>query len=340
MKMMSKRTTLALAGILTLVMMAVVGSGCSQDSQSEPAPARIGKQQEHEQRKADLVLQFSDDFSQNYGPPDYFDLTRWTRVKTARARTEDGYWLLEVGGPPPLGPGDIDFGGFGTTERSFNPGLAGTNGVEITVADLSHERDLPEEPEKPGELSLVHAWSLTVGNWRGLVGEQGEKDRGVQLHFDLLRPDGLFVYLVRGILPEDFDKYPMDGFGRRASPGGRTRDLSPREQRELHEKEIEHGGIFISVPTLILACRVYRTEQEINEILGHSRRWGLYLTDDANTVYWTLDGQVMDSVDIAGYFSSSPESVQDGALLTVMGVASFQLNTWRMDDLEILVSPL
>ena len=336
---MNKRTALALAGILTLVMMAVAGSGCSQDSQSEPAPARIGKQQEHEQRKADLVLQFSDDFSQDYGPPDYFDLTRWTRVDTARARTENGYWLLEVGDPPPPGPGDIAIGGFGTTERSFNRGLAGTNGVEITVADLSPVGDDPQELE-PGELSLVHAWSLTVGNWRGVVGGQGEKDRGVQLHFDLLYPDGLFVYLVRGLVPEDFEKYPIDGFRPADSPGGRNQGLSAREQRELHEQEIAHGGVFISVPCLSLAARVYRSEQEIQEILGRSRRWGLYLTDDANTVYWTLDGQVMDSVDIAGYFSSSPESVQDGAFLTVMGAASFQLNTWRMDDLEILVSPL
>ncbi len=47
----------------------------------------------------------------------------------------------------------------------------------------------------------------------------------------------------------------------------------------------------------------------------------------------------MDSVDIAGYFSSSPESVQDGAFVTVMGVGSFQLNTWKMDDLQIYASP-
>ena len=97
--------------------------------------------------------------------------------------------------------------------------------------------------------------------------------------------------------------------------------------------------MFISEPAFSLAARVYRTEQEIQEILGRSSRWGLYLTDDANTVYWTLDGQVTDSVDITGYFSSSPESVQDGAFLSVMGVGLFQRNTWKMDDLEIYVSP-
>ena len=330
---MSNRICRALVGALTVVTIGVAGSGCRQGSESEPAPYRTGKQQEHEQRKADLVVRFSDDFSRDYGPPDEFDLTRWTRIREGRARTEDGYWLLEVGGPPPPGPGDIALGGFATAERSFNPGLAGTNGLEITLADLSHERDLPEELE-PGELALIHAWSLTVGSWHGLVGGQGEKERGVQLHFDLLRPDGLFVYLVRGLVPEDFEKYPRDGFGREGSE-----DLNERELRELHEEAIEKGGAFVTVPCLSLAARVYRSEQEMNEILGHSRRWGLYLTDDANTVYWTLDGQVMDSVDIAGYFSSSPESVQDGAFVTVMGVGSFQLNTWKMDDLQIYASP-
>ena len=84
--------------------------------------------------------------------------------------------------------------------------------------------------------------------------------------------------------------------------------------------------------------RVYRSQQEIQDKLGRSHRYGLYLKDDANTVYWTLDGQVMDEVDISGYFNSSLESVQDGAFLSVIGVACFQRNSWKMDDLEIRVS--
>ena len=323
---MSKRIGRALAGVLTVVTIGVAGSGCRQDSEREPEPSRIGKQQEHEQRKADLVLQFSDDFSKEYDPPDYFDMTRWTRMGTGQARTEDGYWLLDVLRPP-----EVAVGGFATTESSFNPGLAGTNGVEITLADFSHEGDNPEELE---QMMLVQAWSLTLGSWQGQLGGQGEKDRGVQLHFDLILPNGLFVYLVRGLVPEDFDKYPRDGYG-----AGGPKDLSERELRQLHEDAVEQGGVFISESAFSLAARVYRTEQEIQEILGRSRRWGLYLTDDANTVYWTLDGQVLDSVDITGYFSSSPESVQDGAFLSVMGVGLFQRNTWKMDDLEIYVSP-
>ncbi len=328
---MNKRTHWAPAG--ALVLLAIGLSGCGQESETtEQDLFRIGPQEEHEARKAALALQFRDDFSEGA-----FDMARWTQLESAGARMEDGQWLMELLRGPPPGPGEVVLGGFGTTERAFNPGLVGTNGVEITLAGFSHEEDYPEEMEEPGQ--LVHAWSLTVAGWRGLVGGQADDQRGVQLHLDLLRDDGLFVYLVRGIVPEDFERYPKDGFGRRESPDGRDQKLTPAELRELHEKEIEHGGIFISVPTLVLAARIYRTEQEIQDLLGRSRRWGLYLTDDDGTVYWTLDDQVMDTIDISGYFDSGRESVQEGAFLTVMGVASYQQNTWRMDDLEVYTSP-
>ena len=337
---MSERVYGTVVGVLKVVMIGVAGFGCKPVPEGEPdtsqAESRVGKQAEHEQRKANLVLQFSDEFNQEYGPPDHFDLKRWTLLEKGQARTEDGYWLLEILPEPLPGPGEIFFGGLATTERYFNRGLTGTNGVEITLADFTYQGDYPEAPENPGGLMLIHAWSLTVGSWQGLVGGQPdkEKDRGVQLHFDLLPPDGLFLYLVRGLVPEDFDKYPRDGFGL-----PEAKDMGERELRVLHEEAINRGGSYVTVPCLALATRVYRTEQEINEILGRSRRYGLYLSDDANTVYWTLDGEVMDSIDITGYFSSNPESVRDGAFLTVMGVGGFQRNTWRMDDLEIYASP-
>ncbi len=184
-------------------------------------------------------------------------------------------------------------------------------------------------------MRLIQAWGLTVANRRGQTGGQTdqEKDRGVQLHFDLILPSGLYVYLVRGLVPGDFDRYPRDGY----VPGGRE-DLSADERRQLHEDAVEQGGPFVTFDCVALASRVYRSEREMKEILEHSHRWGLFLTDDANTVYWTLDGQVMDSVDIAGYFSSRPESVREGAFLSVMGVALFERNTWKMDDLEIYAS--
>ena len=332
---MSKGIKRVLLGALTLLTLGV--SGCRQEPEKMPMEARMGPQEEHEARKAGLAVRFRDDFSQKYDPLEPLGMTRWTQLESGRSRTEDGFWLMDVWRDPPPGPGAVALGGLATTERTLHPELAGTNAVEITLAEFIHEKDYPIEMEAPDQ--LVHAWSLTVASWQGLVGGQSDDQRGVQLHLDLLRDDGLFVYLVRGILPEDFEKYPMDGFGLRDSQDGRDQNLSPSQLRKLHEKEIAHGGVFISVPTLILACRVYRTEEGIQDIIGRPRRWGLYLTDDANSVYWTLDDQVMDTRDISGYFGSSPGAIQDGAFLTVMGVASYQRNTWRMDDLEILGSP-
>ena len=338
---MSKRVFRRWMGVLGAAALVIAGPGCGDPSQEAPAteaPAveetaapSLVTQAEHEATKAKLTVQYSDDFNQAYGPPDQFDLKRWTRMPTARARIRDGHWLLEVERAPPPGPGEAVLGGFGTTGKYFNPGLAGTNGAEVTVGVFSHE-DYPEEMNEKGQ--LVQAWSITLGSWHGFVGGQEDEDRGIQLHFDLLRDDGLFVYLVRGLRPDDFDKYPRDKFG---TEEGRT--MTPQELRVAHEAAIATGGPYVTVPCMALATRVYREPAEIADLLERPRRWGVYLTDDANTVYWTLDGQVMDVLDITGYFSSSPKAVEDGALISIMGVATHQLNVWKMDDLEFLASP-
>ena len=272
---------------------------------------------------SDLVVQLSDDFERDYGPPDHYDTTRWAKWK-GDARTADGRCVLST-----TSPGEYGTAGIVARERFFNPGLAGTNGVEVTLEGFTPEGGDPGGLEKREEMGLVQAWGITLGSAHGAIGEP--IDRAVQMHFDLLRPNGLFVYLVRGLLPEDFEKYPRDGYGSGAPEG-----LTDLEKRQLHEDAVERGEVFISVPCLQLINRVYRSEPEIQDFVGRSRRWGLYLTDDGNTVYWTLDGQVMDHVDIAGYFSSSPESVRDGAFVTIGG---FGIGSWRLDDVVIRASP-
>ena len=271
-------------------------------------------------RPSDLVVRFSDDFDKDYPAPDHLDMTRWIKWK-GDAKNRDGQCILTS-----------DFAGIGTRKLSFNPGLAGTNGVEVDLVGYTSPGASSAELEKRGESRLVLAWSLTLGNWHGLIGGQAGKDRGVQLHIDLIHPNGLYLYLVRTVLPEDLEKYPRDAYGVGAPP-----ELNDQQRRDLHEEMIDREKVFISMPCLSLLCRVYRTEQEIEEILGRSRRWGLYLTDDANTVYWTLDGKVMDRVDITGYFSSSPESVRKGAHLSVAALGS---DTCTIDDLVIYSSPV
>ena len=321
-----------LAGAWAAVVGLAIGCPCEslgdEPESKEDAQAKAAIKAGDIFTPSDLEVRLSDNFEKDYPAPHHFDVTRWTKWK-GEARTRNGQCLLT-----PTSPGSFEFAGIGTRKRDFNPGLTGTNGVEVSLAGYASEGDDLEELGKPDEeMKLVLAWGLTLGSWHGMIGDQADKqkDRGVQLHLDLILPNGLYVYLVRGLLPEDFEKYPKDAY----SPGGPT-GLSETERRAVHEEAVDKGEVFISAPCLCLATRVYRSEQEIQEILGRSRRWGLYLTDDANTVYWTLDGKVMDRFDIAGYFNSSPESVREGAHLTVSALST---DSCTVDDLAIYASP-
>ena len=277
-------------------------------------------------RPIDLVQHLSDDFEKNYPAPHHLDMARWSKWK-GDARTRNGQCILT-----PSAPGTLGLAGIGTRKKDFNPGLAGTNGVEVTLADYASEGDDLNGLGKKEESKLVLAWALTLGSWHGLIGDQPEVevDRGVQLHLDLILPNGLYVYLVRGLLPKDFEKYPKDGY----SPGTPP-SWTAEQRRQSHEDAVEKGDVFISAPCLCLAVRVYKSQKEIQEILGRSRRWGLYLSDDANTVYWTLDGRVMDRADITGYFESSRESVREGAHLTISSLAT---ESTTVDDFAIYAS--
>jgi hypothetical protein len=52
-----------------------------------------------------------------------------------------------------------------------------------------------------------------------------------------------------------------------------------------------------------------------------------------------MDGKVMDTVDISGFFSSSPGRVADGAYAVISGGSSFQQNVWSVADLRIMGTP-
>ena len=172
-------------------------------------------------------------------------------------------------------PGDIGFAGIITRDKYGNPGLAGSTGVEVTLVEFTDRGD--EGAATTGESRLVQGWCLTLGSLRGQLGGDGKYYRAVQLHFELILPNGLFLYLVRGLLPEDFDKYPKDGYG----PGA-PQHLSDAVRRDLHEQLVDRGEVFISQPCLQLIGKAHRAEQEMQAFLCR-RRWGLYLTDDANT---------------------------------------------------------
>jgi hypothetical protein len=270
----------------------------------------------------DLIVQFSDDFNKEYPAPDYLNITHWTKWQ-GTVSTAQGQCTFAT-----TPAGAFGLAGIATRQKQFNPDLKGTNGVEVTLVDYTQQGPPPKfDPEIASQLGIGHTIeplgphfitgvALTIGDQHGQIGCEPLESRSVQLHFDMISNWGLEWWLVRSLVPEDFDKYPKW-------------DLKMPSFKTFLNK-----GPFISEPCLGLAAHHYDPIEITESPFGH--RLGLYLTDDGNTLLWTFDGKVKDSVDITGFFASSPTSLQDGAHLTVSGVG---ICSWTIDDVAIYVSP-
>ncbi len=321
------------AGALATVM--ALGVSCQPDSQREAPKLKEDSKPEVASKEtdvfppSDLIVQFSDDFNKEYEAPHRFDMTHWIKWK-GEARTENGYAVYST----PTKAGDFGSAGIGTREKYFNPRLRGTNGVEVTFVGYVQLEDAPETTDEEARmLGIEHGilpltpryltgMVVTISNIYGHVNLPAEGVRSVQLHFDLLENWGLNWWLARSIMPKDTEKHPTWY----PAWDGQLKTL-----RAFLEK-----GNFTAAPFFALAGR-HSHPVDIESPFG--RRVGLYLTNDGNTVYWTLDGELMDRVDITGFFSSSPESVKDGAYVTISG-GGYQPHMWKIDDVVIYASPL
>ncbi|MDP7395425.1 MAG: hypothetical protein QF541_01070 [Lentisphaeria bacterium] len=291
-----------------------------------------------------LTLQFADRFDQEAGAPAGLDTSRWIKWGD-KARTENGCGLFEA----TTAPGEWGDAGVCTREKQFNPGLQGTNGAEVTFVGHAQPGQTPNNKEHPEHIGnplagpYVTGMCLTISNYQGPIvpdfegdpesldeepvdadlmsgyrasGKYPSRRRGVQIHFDWMNRWELDYFLCRSILPGDYDKYPE------------------WDVRLDSLKEHIATGQFIGGACFVLAARHYAPDQAVNPL---GRRYGLYLTDDGNTVAWTLDGKLMDTIDIRGYFNSSPEFMSDGAYVSVCG-AGYQPHTWQIDDVEVYAS--
>ena len=315
----------------TLAAVLALGVSCQPDSPSD-APkskqdptAKVTGQEPDGPPPPSLLVQFSDDFNKEHGPPERFDMTHWVKW-SGQARTENGYAAYSTGATP----GQFGVAGISTRAKYFNPGLRGTNGVEVTLVGYLREEGAPAPTaEEARMLGIEHGivpltplyltgMTLTISNLYGQVALPEEGVRSVQLHFDLHENWGMNWWLVRSLLPDDSAKYP--------AWDGRFKTLRGFLER----------GPFNAAPFFALAG-THHHPVDIESPFG--RRVGLYLTDDGNTIYWTLDGEEMHRVDITGFFSSSPESVKDGAYVIIAG-AGYQPHEWKIDDVTIYASPL
>ena len=304
----------------------------------------------------ELELQFSDDFKE-VGP---LDLTKWAKLEHAdldvwaedpaesrrqawqeglpmniertgahqvEIQSEGGYASVKTTTTMPAGPAVMAYGGFVTRDKHFGPGLSGTNILEISLSDYVPDGEFlnkwltyygnPGDVEDPVGGPYEMGWGLTIGSFRGFVTgrEDRVRDRAVQLHFDGWSKYGWSTTLCRTAVPGDEEKYP--------------------EFDHKTEMYATKPTPFIAQPCLVLVAGL-DFKAEGSSPFGH--RYGLGLTDNGNTVFWTLDGRVMDSADITGFFQSSPEAVKDGAYASVCMGGSYQSNVWRYSNARIYVS--
>lgn len=242
---------------------------------------------------------------------------------------------MEAQTSSPAGPGVMGYCGFATRNRQFNAHLAGTNLLELTLQDYTHAGPFlnkyltadgaASDHEDPFSGNYLMGFCLAIGTFRGLVGSgpvsssmpvETLTDRVVQVHFDWYSKAGLWICLNRNVVAGDKENFRTWGT-----------DEDKEEWRTTHA--IECPVVTGPGNSVSLAHR----QLGVNTGWGH--RYGLLLSDDGNTLSWRLDGKVMDTVDISGFFSSSPGCVADGAYATIAGGASYQHNVWTVADLQI-----
>ena len=229
----------------------------------------------------------------------------------------------------PAGPGVMAYSGFSTRRRVFQANLSGNSLFEITLVDYNHEgaflnkhlasdgTDAEEEDPLVGRYCM--GFCLAIGSYQGLVGceRDQETDRVVQIHCDWWT-SGLSFILCRNVLQEDKEKYPIWG--------------SPHDLAEMAEtKSITCPAVTVPGDAILLAYR----HNPLSNGTPYEHRWSLGLTNSGNTLYWTLDGIIVDQVEIPGFFDSSPGCVAEGAYATIMAGGSYKRNTWTITDAVI-----
>jgi len=289
-----------------------------------------------------LRADFTDDFSID-GP---MDANKWVSLRSSLLRCEKGNLVLEMTGGPP-GPGAMCFGAFATRERHFNPGLKGTNLFELDIADYSREGEYITKyhgydiSSRVGDTAyaedqLVGLYlggiAISIGSFQGdvslnpgdprphrsLVGWEKITHRVVQINFDWWQK-GPLLLLHRGKMGGDLKTFTMW-------------DQIPAEK--IADFDYMGKGGWIADAAVALSQKRLKP----GSLRPYGHRFGLFLTDDANTVGWTLDGKIQDSVNIAGYFSSSPEVVKDGAYAAVGPVGTYERSIWEFASAKTYIS--
>lgn len=289
----------------------------------------------------DLRLQFSDGFHT-------FDSKRWLPLlyksegNHATVGVENGRVVLRASTSviPESAAGVNAAVGLSTRDKWFNPGLKGTNGVEVYAVGYRHEGDYVGGTQ-PGFGDYPMGWTLTIGNYQGPVGSEGQAGAGIpgraiQLIFDWWTRYGLNNSICRSIMPGDRAKYPEFRDWSPKAPSGVTKD----GHQVIDGKDVTFDNMpkpLIDPPCVIPSCKLWPAgEESARAVTG--RRVGLFLTEDGNKVHWTLDGKIINSALIPGFASSNPEAFRQGAYVTIYFNGGYRTNIWEYDDVKIYAS--
>lgn len=262
------------------------------------------------------------------------DPNRWnTQVGWIRGEVTvgDGVARIRAATDAPPGPGLMAFSGLATRQKVFEPYLKGECLLEVTLTDFAHSEEYvckgiaadgaASDHEDPHTGKYLMGFCLTIGTFPGMVGSEPDKikDRAVQIHFDWWSRIGLWYPLNRNIIPGDRGKIRLWD-----------------DKTDPQEMEMSHtiNAPVITLPgnSVVVAWR--HDPKGDNRPWGH--RMGLRLTEDGNTLSWVLDGQIMDSVDISGFFQSSPGCVADGAYASIVGGGCWRENIWTISEARIV----
>ena len=278
-----------------------------------------------------LYVQFADDF---HGRD--LNLDCWTQLRDIYL--EDGCACLRAltdEPDQPAGPGVMAYCKMSTVKRHFNPGLVGTNLFEVSLVDVVHDDDFINkymtvdggacDHEDPLSGNYLMGFALAIGTYPvPLSGNEVDRtnDRTIQVHFDLYGNIGLFFSLCRNIIPGDEQKYR---FFDRKTDGPLLRE-----------------GKALPCPNMTIPGNSVTLAMQHNPLGANSvpwgHRYGLQLSEDANVLSWMLDGKIMDTVDITGFFASSPGCAAKGLYATICGGSSYRTNCFKIADAQIRVS--
>ena len=271
-----------------------------------------------------------EDFEADAGPPDFFNVERWRKLGGS-VRSEGGTAVCKTSTRPPGGPEGPDpemiFSGFATKEKAFHPSLTGINYAEFELVDYRRDKvtyNVWLDMYRMGSAfmdplggKLNMRCSLTIGNATGQIQQivKGRDDKSIQLWIDWWSRRGTVVFIGRNLQPDDKSNYPK-------------LNLRKTPSDEIGKEP------FIAGKCVILAAKCFA--RDTFDPLGH--RYGLGLADDGETLFWTLDGEVMNSVDLDGFLTADPEMFKDGAYVSLGGLSSYRSNVWKYDNVKIGVS--